>query len=258
MLEWTGFEEADKTWQQLKLHFEEAYELCLAAGQGTSAFHGYVNSAEGAVDDDNSITTIQESLNSIHMANNANYANLQEHLQAARAETAALRAELATAQQSMANFTQASIRAPVPPVLVQYVQGPPPALAPPQQGYGYQYGGRGSRNTRRGGGRGYSRGTTVPPVPPVPTAPAPPTNVPRPPGNIPPPPPAASAAAYQQQRQNPAFSNTTKRYNNWNMCATCGWDVMMYQFGTPVRRVPSNIKTLIIRMVAHVKMHKLI
>jgi hypothetical protein len=23
----------------------------------------------------------------------------------------------------------------------------------------------------------------------------------------------------------PAFSNTTKYYNNWNMCYSCGWDV---------------------------------
>jgi hypothetical protein len=228
LLEWQGFEPVNKTWQQLKLHFEEAYELRLAAGQGTSAFHGYVNNAEGTGDDDDSIATIQESLNSIHMANNANYANLQEHLQAARAETAALRAELAAAHQAMANFTQASVRTTVPPV-VQYVQAPtvaPPVVPPFQQGYGYQYGGRGNRNTRRGGGRGYSRGTTVPSVPVIPSVP--PQNVPPPPGNIPPAPATTPAAAYQQQRQNPAFSNTIKRYNNWNMCATCGWDVPIW------------------------------
>jgi hypothetical protein len=45
-------------------------------------------------DDDDSIATIQESINNIHMANNANYAsNITEHLKASRAETAALRAE---------------------------------------------------------------------------------------------------------------------------------------------------------------------
>jgi hypothetical protein len=31
--------------------------------------------------------------------------------------------------------------------------------------------------------------------------------------------------AHQQVQHNPVFSNTTKHFNNWNMCFTCGWDV---------------------------------
>jgi hypothetical protein len=73
----------------LKLHFEEAYEIRLAAGQGTAGAFGYVNHT-AAEDDDDSIATIHESINNIHMANNANYANITEHLKASRAETAAL------------------------------------------------------------------------------------------------------------------------------------------------------------------------
>jgi hypothetical protein len=235
LLEWNGFAPEHKTWPELKSHFEEAYELRLTAGQGTSAFHGYVNNAETAADDD-SITSIQESLNSIHMANNANYANLQEHLKAARAETAALRAELAATQQTMANFTQASVRAPppqVPTYVPQYIPAPTnavplvptaPTVQPYGQGYGYGYQGRG-RGNRRGGSRGYNRGgygrgTYVPPatgaVPPVP---------PPPPNAIP---PVPSALPPNQQVQNPAFSNVTKRFNNWNMCSTCGFDVEIW------------------------------
>jgi hypothetical protein len=69
LLEWQGFNENNKTWEQLKLHFEEAYEIRLASGQGTAVTHGYVNNTE--VYNDNSISTIQESLQSIHLANNA-------------------------------------------------------------------------------------------------------------------------------------------------------------------------------------------
>ena len=41
-------------------------------------------------------------MNTIHLADNAQYAALQEHLQAARSETASLSAELAATQQAMA------------------------------------------------------------------------------------------------------------------------------------------------------------
>ena len=36
LLEWQGFDEVNKTWQQLKLHFEEAYEIRLASGRGST------------------------------------------------------------------------------------------------------------------------------------------------------------------------------------------------------------------------------
>eukprot|EP00804_Cyclotella_cryptica_P013523 CCRYP_017243-RA/>CCRYP_017243-RA protein AED:0.41 eAED:0.30 QI:0/0/0/1/1/1/5/0/1642 len=126
LLEWSGFAEENKTWQQLKLHFEEAYELRLASGQGTAGTHGYVNSA--TANDDDSIASIQESIVNFHMANNANYQSMQDILQAARAETASLRAELQSTQQSFANFARATPPAFVPPI-PQYV----PALPPGQQ-----------------------------------------------------------------------------------------------------------------------------
>ena len=76
LVEWSGFADENKTWQQLKLHFEEAYEQRLASWQGTASSHGYVINM-AAKDDDDSITMIQESLTNINMANNANYVNLQ-------------------------------------------------------------------------------------------------------------------------------------------------------------------------------------
>jgi hypothetical protein len=169
-LEWQGFTEENKTWQQLKLHFKEAYEIRLAAGQGTAGAHGYVNHT-AAEDDDDSIATIQESINNIHMANNANYANITEHLKASREETAALRAELAAAKQEMANYARAGAPAPAPAAIPQYVAAPPTVYAPPpvyttQQPYYQQYQNEGRGRNRRGGRRGNTRGTYIPPAVP--------------------------------------------------------------------------------------------
>eukprot|EP00804_Cyclotella_cryptica_P006044 CCRYP_000272-RA/>CCRYP_000272-RA protein AED:0.46 eAED:0.46 QI:0/-1/0/1/-1/1/1/0/109 len=81
LLEWQGFNDANKTWEQLKLHFEEAYEIRLASGQGTAATHGYVHNVKAQ--DEDSISTIQESLQTIHLANTAQYQSIQDHIQAA-------------------------------------------------------------------------------------------------------------------------------------------------------------------------------
>jgi hypothetical protein len=236
LLEWAGFEEVNKTWSQLKLHFQEAYEILLASGQGTAAAHGYVNNTE-TVDDDDSITTIQESLNSIHLANQAHYASLQVQVQDAVRQL----------QQSMANMeainNARNVAPPAAPPIPHYVPAPPAMYAPPpppvyqgygQQGYGQQYqynqynnrrgrGGRGNRNNRRYNSRARSAPAAyggVPPTPGVPSAPPPPVPASAPVNGIPPPP-----AHLQQYRQKPAFSNVTKHFNNWNMCFTCGWDV---------------------------------
>ena len=55
------------------MHFEEAYGLGFAWKGGTAAAHGYVNNTQETVEDDDSISTIHESLNSIHQANIANW-----------------------------------------------------------------------------------------------------------------------------------------------------------------------------------------
>eukprot|EP00804_Cyclotella_cryptica_P006988 CCRYP_007119-RA/>CCRYP_007119-RA protein AED:0.63 eAED:0.16 QI:0/0/0/0.5/1/1/2/0/878 len=206
--EWSGFTEANKTWQQLKLHFEEAYELRLASGQGTAGTHGYVNSATAT--DDNFIASIQESIVNFHMANNANYQSMQDILQAARAETASLRAELQSTQQSFANFASATPTAFVPPI-PQYVPAPPPGqqftptpAMPYQQ---YQQGGRGTRS-RSGKGRNNRNRRGQTPQYFNPTTPATTFNIPSTTLGVPPP-------AFQPSSTPP---NPVKYYNNWNMC----------------------------------------
>eukprot|EP00804_Cyclotella_cryptica_P019081 CCRYP_014487-RA/>CCRYP_014487-RA protein AED:0.29 eAED:0.21 QI:0/0/0/1/0.5/0.33/3/0/1151 len=157
LLEWQDFIEDNKTWAQLKLHFEEAYEIRLASSQGTSGMHGYVNNTTVEMDDD-SITTIQDSLHSIQMANDANYQALQDNLQAARAETASLHAELQTAQRAMAQYTQANqvtttqpyARPPTPSYTPAPMQYAPPVTNPSTYGQAFGY----TRRTRGGRGKG--------------------------------------------------------------------------------------------------------
>eukprot|EP00804_Cyclotella_cryptica_P028204 CCRYP_011045-RA/>CCRYP_011045-RA protein AED:0.18 eAED:0.15 QI:0/0/0/1/1/1/2/0/1234 len=216
LLEWSGFVDANKMWQQLKLHFEEAYELRLASGQGTAATHGFVNSA--TANDDDSMASIQESIANFHMANNANYQSMQDILQAARAETASVRAELQSTQQSFANFTRATPPAFIPPI-PQFIPAPPtgqhqftpPPAAPYQQ---YHQGGRGTRS-RGGKGRNNRnrRGQTQQYF--TPTTPATTFNAPSSALGVPPP-------AFQPPSTPP---NPAKYYSNWNMCYSCGFDV---------------------------------
>ena len=216
LLEWSGFTEDNKTWQQLKLHFEEAYELRLASGQGTAGTHGYVNSA--TANEDDSIASIQESIINFHMANNANYQSMQDILQAARAESASLRAELISTQQSFANFARTTPTAYVPPI-PQFVPAPPPGqqqivptpTMPYQQ---YQQGGRRSRSRSGTGHDNRNRRRQIPQYF-TPTTPATTFNIPATTLGVPPP-------AFQPPSTPP---NPVKYYNNWNMCFSCGFDV---------------------------------
>eukprot|EP00804_Cyclotella_cryptica_P011803 CCRYP_011363-RA/>CCRYP_011363-RA protein AED:0.96 eAED:0.96 QI:0/-1/0/1/-1/1/1/0/221 len=194
--------------------------------------HGYVNNAAVETDDD-CITTIHESLQSIQMANNANYLALQDHLKAARAETASLHAELQTAQQSMANFTQANpvITAPTfahPPAPTFTPAAPqynPPVMGTSYYGQGFGYSNHGySCRTRGGRGRGRHNSTYGQVTIPTPAAiPSYGSGIPQSVGHIPPP-----TIPSVPERDKPAFSNTTKHFNNWNMCYSCGWDVPLW------------------------------
>lgn len=77
VLKWNRFPEEYQTWPELKSHFEEAYEVCLNTTGGTARSNRYVNNTE-TIDDDDSISSIQNSLCNIHLANNANYQALQD------------------------------------------------------------------------------------------------------------------------------------------------------------------------------------
>ena len=104
VLEWNGFDLANKTWPQFKEHFAEAYEIRCATGAGTAATHGYANNTID--DDDDSIDTIKDSLNNIQLANNANAQNMNENISAITQETSALRASLLATQQQLAMLAQ--------------------------------------------------------------------------------------------------------------------------------------------------------
>eukprot|EP00804_Cyclotella_cryptica_P016356 CCRYP_009913-RA/>CCRYP_009913-RA protein AED:0.73 eAED:0.68 QI:0/0/0/0.5/1/1/2/0/383 len=152
------------------------------------------------------------------MANNANYQSMQDILQAARAETASLRAELQSTQQSFANFARATPTAFIPPI-PQYVPAPPPGqqqftptpAMPYQQ---YQQGGRGTQS-RSGKGRNNRNHRGQTPQYFTPTTPAITFNIPLTTLGVPPP-------AFQPPSTPP---NPVKYYNNWNMCFSCWFDV---------------------------------
>ena len=228
VLEWQGFDAANKTWPELKSHFGEAYEIRIASGAGTARSHGYVNMATD--DDDDSLTSIVES---IQLANNANNQVINDNISQITAETRALRQALVDTQQQLALVTRSQAapvqqiawphlqqQAPVAPIaanaFVPPAYQPPAPYQPPQQ-----YQPEGTRRATRGRGRG--RNPRNPRRPGPATAPAPfaPAQGPDGAGGIPP--FRRGAAAANNNR--PAFSNKVKFYNNWNMCYTCGFDV---------------------------------
>eukprot|EP00804_Cyclotella_cryptica_P011139 CCRYP_020834-RA/>CCRYP_020834-RA protein AED:0.37 eAED:0.22 QI:0/0/0/0.66/1/1/3/0/880 len=119
-----------------------------------------------------------------------------------------------------------------PPVTVPaYV--PAPMQYPSQQQYQQYtqqlYGrGRGRRSNNRRGARRNNQYAQPPSmaVPPAPSA-----------GGYIPPPTIPSTGTIDK----PAFSNTTKYYNNWNMCYSCGWDVPQWHTSqTCNNRVPGH------------------
>ena len=246
-IEWASFEREDKTWRNLKSHFVEAYEARLQSGAGTATQHGYHGAANAAEDDD-SLGTITESLAQIQMANNANAQMLHDTVAALSAETQELRANLATMQRQLASpqvgspyqqhiptppmgYANATPRAPAPyhPRIPSTVTAgiPPPAHAAtfqqqyPQTQYGR--GRMGRRNTRRGtrGGRG-QRGNTTPFT--------------SQPGYIPPP---QGGRGPSQEAGWGSQPNPYKRYNNWNMCFSCGYDIPAWHTS---RTCPPNMR----------------
>ena len=200
-----------------------------------AGYHGAAN-----VMDNDSLGSITQSIANMQMANNANVQVLNENISTITAETRDLRSTLAAAQQQIAALlasqrvaappTPATVYIPTPPPA--YTPVPPPAYAaPPPAAYvtatvptyvpappaavptyaptqptTYQGRGKGRRGRNRGGrNRGSKRSMAF-----VQQPPAAPYN----PGGVPPP------TQTQEYAQNPY-----KRFNNWNMCFTCGFDI---------------------------------
>ena len=82
LLEWNGFNPQNKTWEELKMHFSEVYQLLITSGAGglnmidASAAHMVdiptLLQGQEAEDDDNTVTTLTNALGSMAITNNAN------------------------------------------------------------------------------------------------------------------------------------------------------------------------------------------
>jgi len=80
LLEWNGFKEDNKTWPELKLHFTEAYDLLITIGGGTAQFAGYHGANVTVDDDEDSLTTITNTITNMHLSNNANAQAIHDNM----------------------------------------------------------------------------------------------------------------------------------------------------------------------------------
>ena len=202
MLEWNAILPVNATWTEFKLHFTEAYDNRLRTGAGTTAQGGYHGAFNAADDDDDSLASIQaslqQSITNMHLSNNATSQATNDSISALTAKTRQLSAALLATQQQLAMFTRAAPAA---------AGGWPavPAYIAPAAAAGIPPAGRGRRGgSRRGGGRGRGGGQGGPP-PPVPVIIG---SIPPPAGGIP-----ATVGGFQ--------TNKTKWHNNWNYCYSC-------------------------------------
>ncbi len=223
-----------------KDHFIQAYTANQAA---LTVTHGGYHSAANTMDnypDDDSLESINASLASLQMANNASVQATHDQLSSLSANTQQQFAQLAQQMAMMASQAQQMHMMPPPmpqptynmqpsahqaqmaqPAIPAYI--PSPQHIQPTNQTSYDRGGprrnagRGRRN-QRGGRR---------------NAPPPNNN----PGtynaysNIPPPNNQMNNN-YGQQTTRAPYSNTVKYFPNWNYCYTCGFDIEEWHTGT--------------------------
>ena len=217
MLKWNAANTVNQTWPEFKQHFVEAYDNRMRTGAGTmgdEGYHGAANVDGGDYPDDDSLQSIMQSVQNMHLSNNAATQQTNDTVSTLATSMASIQQALLATQQQLALLTQGGMTNTggwqATPPIPAYIQ--PTNPAPPPAGYDNRRGGGGRvrGGSRRQGGRG--RGGTGAAAPqavvPVPNAC----------GAIPPPAGGATNA-------NAFKSNTTKHYNNWNYCYTCGWDV---------------------------------
>ena len=253
IVEWNGFVDADKSWNNFKAHFAEAFAARLDSGP-TAATAGYHGAAMAlAEDDDSSLGSLAGSLAQMQMANNANTQALHESISGISTGTTELRQALLATQQQVAALARA-VHARDAPNMPAWT-GPPPSPAayaaavqqpyavppPPTVNTGYAYAatpgvppppplpfialpgfsggrgrGRGGRGRgQRGRGRNRSGGAGFQPNPPAYYQQG------QHYGGVPP--PAGGGGGRGGFRANPP--NEYKRWNNWNACYSCGFDV---------------------------------
>lgn len=217
-----------KTWISFREHMIKAYTTyCNTSGNYTSYANGYVNNV---IDDDErslqSLQTVtQELMNQAINMNNANVSRtnsslstLDSNQQTLNTKVNEMAATLHQLNAALSRFGMGHTMPAYPPVVYPAPQVPaPPSYVPqvppvpptyvPQAGTARRGGrGRGRGGRGRGGNAG---GGYIPPILP-----------PNDNGSIPPP-----AQQYQQPTNVVPYSNTTKYFNNHNMCYSCGHDV---------------------------------
>ena len=235
ILKWNGLDPANKTWPDFKAHFSEAYDTYLRSGAGTvniNGYHGMANATDIA--DNDSISSIRESFSTVQVASNANFQVTNDNMLAMSKDLQTVRATLVSTHQQVALLSRAGATKPPAPIgmagsrapcslrySAPYLHAPTTSSICPsklpsipatiyQYPYGHQQGGhgggRGHAAGRRHRGRsdGAGQSTTPPTVggrgaPPVYPQAAPPNR-----GNPP---------------------NAYKKWNNWNMCCSCGYNV---------------------------------
>jgi hypothetical protein len=233
----------NNNWDAFKDHFIQAYTANQAALTVThGGYHGAANMTDEYPDDD-SLESIQQSLASLQMANNASVQATNDQLSNLTANTQQQFAQLAQQMAMMANQAQQAHTMPtqmapptyqmphyqhhaqmaqqpnMPPHIPAYIPSPQhmqPTHQTNERGGNKRNGGRGRRNQRggRGNQQNHQQYGTIPP-----------------PYNTIPPPNNQMAPPYGQPTRAP-YSNTTKHYPNWNYCYTCGFDVEEWHTGT--------------------------
>jgi hypothetical protein len=249
LIDWALTVSEDATnnnWDAFKDHFIQAYTANQAALTVThGGYHGASNLTDDFNDDD-SLGSIQASLASLQMANNASVQATNDQLSNLTENTHQQFAQLAQQMAMLANQTQQMRMMPntmphqtynmpqyqhhaqmaqqphIPPNVPAYIPSPhhtqPTNQTSYERGATRRSGGRGGRRNQRGG-----RHNPPPPHTAI-------SNYPAAYGNIPPP-NNQMATPYGQPARTP-YSNTTKHFANWNYCYTCGFDVEEWHTST--------------------------
>ena len=113
LTEWESKPPIDQTWDALKSHFATAYNLRLITGTTTAGHAGY-HSASNAIENDDTLTNIEQTLNhelsNLHSANNANHQSTQQLVASFTQQLAAITQQLAQIAPTNTNNNNTSGR----------------------------------------------------------------------------------------------------------------------------------------------------
>ena len=104
ILEFQAFPTENKDWAEFKNHFTEAYMVHLQSGQsGGNTYHGAANTYENV--DNDSITTLHNTLANLTNASNANTNELDKNISSMAHEMTDLRTTVGQQAQQIANIS---------------------------------------------------------------------------------------------------------------------------------------------------------